>query len=115
MTKQQGVCRYNFDSPRRKQAQHFSQKEMYERARKLAHDYFDPLWQRAMNNDGRRKQEARNSAYNWLAKELELTTREAHISRFKVNLCLKVVELCKPLLTKEEHDRIRKENQDYRG
>lgn len=64
-------------------------------AKKEAHKYFDPLWMRKMNQ-GFSKKEARNSAYEWLAKSLHIAKRHCHIGMFDVELCKQVVEICKP-------------------
>jgi hypothetical protein len=62
--------------------------------KKEAHASFDPLWQ-AKVNQGWRKVKARNTTYEWLAKEMKLPIEYAHIGMFDVNQCKKVIELCK--------------------
>jgi hypothetical protein len=60
-----------------------------------AHKYFDPLWQRKME-DGLTKSKARHKAYAWLAKEMGMSIKVAHIGMFDVDQCKQVVEICKP-------------------
>lgn len=67
-------------------------KELRE-AKKKAHAYFDPLWQRAVRQ-GRKKNEARNSAYKWLAKEMGIERDVCHIGMFDVESCESVVQIC---------------------
>lgn len=64
-------------------------------AKKKAHFYFDQLWQRAIK-EGRKKYEARNAAYKWLSTELNISLTYTHIGMFDVELCDKVIEICKP-------------------
>lgn len=54
------------------------------KARRAAHDAFDPLWDRTM---------ARNQAYAWLANAMGLPKKETHIGMFDVDQCRRVVEL----------------------
>lgn len=60
-----------------------------------AHKYFDPLWQRKMQQ-GYSKTQARRMAYGWLAEKMGISIKVAHIGMFDVNQCKQVVELCKP-------------------
>lgn len=62
--------------------------------KKEAHASFDPIWQ-AKVNQGWGKFKARNSTYEWLAKEMKLPLEHTHIGMFDVNQCKKVIELCK--------------------
>lgn len=68
-------------------------KELRE-AKKRAHLYFDPIWK---NNiiQGRR------NAYKWLSEQLCIPEKYTHIGMFDVELCEKVVQVCK-LKTKAE-------------
>ena len=52
-----------------------------------AHSAFDPKWK----YDGL----PRDRAYEWLSKQLKLTRDECHIGMFDVDMCKKVVEVCK--------------------
>jgi len=63
--------------------------------KKEAHKYFDNLWRRKMHNSKCTKSHARTRAYAWLGKKLGLPKKHTHIGMFDVNLCKKVIELCK--------------------
>lgn len=52
-----------------------------------AHKQFDPLWKSGYMT--------RDKAYKWLAKELNLTSRECHIGKFDNHMCNKVIEICR--------------------
>ena len=65
------------------------------RWRKLAHTTFDTLWKRKMARDSCTQAEARAAGYRWLSSELELDGVRCHIGKFDVEMCKKVVELCK--------------------
>ena len=65
------------------------------RWRRMAHDAFDRLWKRKMVKDSCTKEEARSAGYRWLAGELELDGKRCHIGKFDVDMCKRVVELCK--------------------
>lgn len=58
-------------------------------AKSQAHRVFDPIWQ-----TGRM---SRTGAYAWLAREMQLTTAQAHIGRFDLAQCQAVCELVKQL------------------
>jgi hypothetical protein len=62
--------------------------------KKDAHKYFDPLWQKKMNQ-GHSKTSARHKAYEWLACQMGLQVKDTHIGMFDVDQCKQVVELCK--------------------
>lgn len=57
------------------------------KAKMAAHAAFDPLWK-----NGERK---RRSAYAWLAKELGIEEKQCHIGMFDVEMCRRVVEVCR--------------------
>lgn len=57
------------------------------RAKRLAHDAFDPLW--GLSGTMGRKQ-----AYAWLARAMDVSKDEAHIGNFDVAQCMRVVEVC---------------------
>lgn len=67
-----------------------------------AHKWFDPLWQKAMKERKWSKSKARNAAYLWLAKQLNIPSIHCHIGLFDVSLCRMVVEICKPFYTKNK-------------
>ncbi len=54
-------------------------------ARIRAHDAFDTLWK----DNGPMK---RGQAYRWMQKTLDLTPDEAHIGRFDIPMCERVIE-----------------------
>jgi hypothetical protein len=58
--------------------------------KKKAHAAFDAKWRAA-----RRTRKARIKAYEWLAKKLEIPYQACHLGYFDVDLCKKVVEVCK--------------------
>ena len=59
-----------------------------------AHETFDPLWKRKMEK-GLDKRTSRNAAYEWLAKEMNLSREECHIGLFDVDQCKEVIKICK--------------------
>lgn len=61
-----------------------------------AHEVFDPLWWAKMRQTGCSKYEARSAAYHWLAEQLGLPIEKCHIGMFDVEMCRRVVEVCKP-------------------
>ena len=65
-------------------------------AKMLAHSFFDPLWIKKMKTAGVSKGAARSLAYRWLSKQMGMNPKECHIAMFDVDLCLKVVEACRP-------------------
>lgn len=68
-------------------------------AKKEAHFYFDQLW-KAKIEMGFTKGSARGKAYKWLSKQLGITGEETHVGWMDVELCKKVVEICKPYVEK---------------
>ncbi len=68
-------------------------------AKKEAHFYFDKLWS-AKVEKGIKKGKARGKAYAWLSEELGTKRDETHIGWFDVDMCKKVVDLCKPYVEK---------------
>lgn len=69
-------------------------------AKMLAHEQFDQLWERKVRRDGCTHKEARAAAYQWLASALGIPREQCHIGMFDVDLCLRVVEVCKPFTAK---------------
>ncbi|MFW9872545.1 MAG: zinc-finger-containing protein [Candidatus Thorarchaeota archaeon] len=55
--------------------------------KKKAHAVFDPFWK-----TGRIK---RREAYKRLAKKLDIPFKKCHIGKFDIEMCKKVVDLCK--------------------
>lgn len=82
-----------------------------------AHAAFDPLWEakfkkRHGGGEGKsgrpggphyKKAYARNSAYKWLANELEIPRPDCHIGMFDVEQCKRVVELCSRFYKSQEN------------
>lgn len=62
--------------------------------KQAAHKYFDPLWQKKMQQ-GFSKKKARHKAYQWLSEQLKFPVEETHIGMFDVDQCKQVVEICK--------------------
>lgn len=58
--------------------------------RKVTHDVFDKLWNKAPQDV---HAEARSYAYQWLSKRLGMSRDDAHIGRFDVETCDRVIEL----------------------
>lgn len=54
--------------------------------KQMAHTAFDPLWRRG-------KMTSRDAAYYWLADQMGISKREAHIGKFNVDQCKQVIEL----------------------
>ena len=52
-----------------------------------AHSAFDPIWE-----EGKMQ---RKEAYAWLAGRLGFQVEDTHIGYFDINLCKKVIEICK--------------------
>lgn len=63
--------------------------------RMLAHKYFDPIWKAVQAKYNVPKHVARNTTYKWLASELELDVKYCHIGMFDLEMCDKVINLCK--------------------
>lgn len=53
-------------------------------AKRLAHAAFDPLWKEFGMK--------RNSAYCWLAQQLQIPAQDCHIGMFDVETCRRVVK-----------------------
>lgn len=62
--------------------------------RRLAHKYFDSLWERKIAQDKCSKKEARLAGYKWLALQLKIDRKYCHIGMFDVNWCQKVIDIC---------------------
>lgn len=63
------------------------------RARKGAHEAFDPIWKGGYMT--------RTEAYRWLAKQLGIEHSECHMSLFDVETCQRVIELSKEYARKK--------------
>ena len=71
------------------------------KAKQAAHSAFDPLWQRKMVRDRMKQGPARRAGYKWLAEQMGLPKKQTHIGYFDIDQCLRVVEICTNLKTKE--------------
>lgn len=69
--------------------------------RNKAHNLFDPLWKAKMQRDNCSKSEARNAAYDWLSKQLEISREHTHIGMFDNEQCQRAIELCLPFYKQE--------------
>jgi len=73
--------------------------EELRKMRSYTHTHFDKLWQSGLIK--------RTNAYTWLAFELNIPFKFAHIGEFNTDLCRKTIGLCKnklrKLLEEEEH------------
>lgn len=63
--------------------------------KKAAHFYFDALWRRKMVKDKCSKTAARNAAYCWMAKAMNLPPERAHIGMMDDDQCKQLFEICK--------------------
>lgn len=64
--------------------------------RRLAHNAFDPLWQRKMKTHNISKSKARRLAYGWLSEKLNMSVEKCHISWMSEEECRLVVNICAP-------------------
>lgn len=71
-------------------------------ARQAAHKAFDPLWHAKMRQTGCDKRAARDKAYQWLARCMDIPREKAHIAMLSLEQCQQVVELCEPYLKKKK-------------
>ena len=70
----------------------------------LAHKAMDPIWFNIKNNKGRGQQgNARKEVYKWMAKEMGITGKQAHIGMFDVIQCKQLIKLCKERQHETEH------------
>jgi hypothetical protein len=65
-------------------------------ARQLAHSLFDPLWRRKAAKEGISEKKARGMAYSWLAAQMDIDKKLAHIGYFNAEQCAQCIEICKP-------------------
>jgi hypothetical protein len=59
------------------------------KAKNAAHAAFDPRWK---GQKGR----VRREQYKWLAEQLGISKDDCHIGMFDVDMCRRVVEVCRP-------------------
>lgn len=62
------------------------------RFRQLAHEAMDPFWDRAAFSYRARR---RRGTYAWLRRHMRLPESECHISKFSIEQCKQVIELCR--------------------
>ena len=65
-------------------------------AKRRAHNAFDPLWQAAVDRAFRetgRAGNARAKAYQWLADQLGIETKDCHFAQFNLAQCIDVVRI----------------------
>ena len=60
-----------------------------------AHYYFDPLWKNKVFSRKKSLSHNRTRAYQWLAEQLGLPESKCHIGLFDVDMCRKVIQVCK--------------------
>ena len=60
-----------------------------------AHYYFDPLWKNKVFSRKKSLSHNRTRAYQWLAEQLGLPESKCHIGLFDVDMCRKVIQICK--------------------
>ena len=60
-----------------------------------AHCYFDPLWKNRVFARNKSLSYNRTKAYQWLAHQLDLPESKCHIGLFDVDMCQKVIQICK--------------------
>lgn len=63
-----------------------------------AHAYFDWLWKKKIKKEKCSKRYARTKAYSWLSKQLNIDPKDCHIGMFDIELCKRVIEICKPYI-----------------
>ncbi len=74
--------------------------------KKEAHKYFDAIWKEKLKRRrierGEEYQEiyARSSGYKWLSTQLNITFKECNLGLFDIDMCQKVVDICKPYANK---------------
>lgn len=63
-----------------------------------AHNYFDQIWKKKMEVAKISKNEARGLGYKWLSEKLAIEPEYCHIGMMNPQQCLKVIQLCKPIV-----------------
>jgi len=64
------------------------------KAKMEVHAMFDPLWKGKMERDQCSKYEARNAAYAWLARQLNIRIEDCHVGMFDEETCWRAVAIC---------------------
>jgi len=73
------------------------------KAKIQAHRYFDNIWKQAMIKYDWSKFKARQTAYNWLSKQLNIPIEFTHIGMFDMETCNIAIQLCKPYYKLEKN------------
>lgn len=60
----------------------------------MAHELFDVLWKKKMIVSKCSKKHARNLAYSWLAKSLNIDINNCHIAMFDERLARETINIC---------------------
>ena len=79
--------------------------EKTRKARKRAHEAFDPLWRAKMMRDRVDHAEARNAGYAWLAIQLGLSDEDCHIGMMSAAQCQQVIDVCRRFHVESERKR----------
>lgn len=75
-------CHQNTDIPKGRLAN-----EQLRTFKKEAHKSFDPIWRSGLMS--------RREAYKWLADMLKIDLEDCHIGMFNIDMCKKVIKLCR--------------------
>ena len=62
--------------------------------KQAAHVAFDPIWQNKVKFGGCKATKARQDAYAWLAKQLNILYHDCHIGMFDLEMCKRAVYVC---------------------
>lgn len=71
------------------------------KAKIKAHTSFDALWKKKISKDACSRRRARTAGYHWLADQLGISPKDCHIGMFDVEMCYRIVELCRPFLRRK--------------
>lgn len=68
--------------------------------RKRAHALFDPMWKMYEKSRNLKRHQARNIAYNWLAKEMGMTVDQCHIGMLRDDDVKRIIQICEAVYAK---------------
>ena len=71
------------------------------KAKRAAHEAFDPIWREKKASNFKKRSENRKKAYADLAEKLGISVNDCHIGMFDVATCNKVVEICNEMRRKK--------------
>jgi len=74
-------------------------------ARQAAHDTFDPLWQEMWRLNGGPEQDARLTAYAWLADQLGIPAEQCRFGGMEYEQCLKATLVCREMQAELDQER----------